>query len=763
MVLRMRDRFVRRLSAAAFFLAACSAAHADPPLPGEAPRAQSTAPAPAPAAANAERVHFALTKHVDLAELRERESLFIDLGTAGAAKYTLGGWLAGNTENRDVEGTSTLLVRSPTAKFHLPAASRAGSTIAVRVKSGRAGRLHTYVNGRELGAPALTGAEFQTVEVAIPEGSLRAGENVIQFRVDGTQTIAALGGRVGFMLDWLRLGAAGEGTASDEGAWRGGPDAASLSASRSMSFYAEIPAGARLLADVSGRARVRVTSDDAGIAAMDAVATGPIAHDLGAFAGKVVRIDFSADGDARIEHARIVTMDGRALANVRRPRNVVVYLIDTLRADRLQPINPRSRVTTPGLARFVREAATMLGAHTQENWTKPSVTTLLSSLLPWQHNATSTEAVVPEAITLLPEVLEGRGYHTGAFIANGYVSDRFGFKQGWTTYRNYIREGRNTPAQYVAADVLEWLDARPTDKPFFLYVHTIDPHVPYRPPQAFLSMYDAQSYAGPVDFRSDSELLEKIKMGQIRLNDRDKAHLQALYDGEITYHDVHFASILEGLERRGVADDTLVVVTADHGEEFWDHGSVGHGHSVWEELLHIPLFVRWPGVTAGLTPLSEAVGLVDIMPTVLDVLGHPIPDELSGRSFSELLRGGTSDRPRAAVSGFMDGWRTAVSGRYKVVQRGADRTQLYDLASDPGEERDVSATHPIALRFARAMLGVTIDGATSERFAQETTSPNARRPAAPRRPVVHEQQTTTIDAETEAQLRALGYVGSQRR
>ncbi|MCC7018034.1 MAG: sulfatase [Rhodospirillales bacterium] len=423
---------------------------------------------------------------------------------------------------------------------------------------------------------------------------------------------------------------------------------------------------------------------------------------------------------------------------------MLLYLIDTLRADKLAPYNPQTRVRTPNLSTFVETAAAMTRAHTQDNWTTPSVATLLSSLMPWQHTATTGEAVVPESVRLLPELLSSRGFYTGSFIANGYVSDRFGFRQGWDTYRNYIREELRTQAEFVAADVLQWLDRRPQDEPFFLYVHAIDPHVPYRPPEEFISMYDPGSYGGPVNFRRDATLLENIKLGRIPLSARDKARLEALYDGEITYHDVHFGAIMEGLARRGIADETMIVVTADHGEEFWDHGSVGHGHNVYEELLHIPMFVRLPGVTGSAIRVDAPVGLVDVMPTILDGLGQEIPEDLMGRSILDLVRGAAGTE-RVAVSGFMDNWRAIALDRYKLIVKPDGSAMLFDLQSDPGEEHDIAADKPRIAGHLRGRLGLEL-----ERTRGGGTSA-ARRP-------VHQRQETEIDDETRRQLRALGYV-----
>jgi arylsulfatase A-like enzyme len=437
-----------------------------------------------------------------------------------------------------------------------------------------------------------------------------------------------------------------------------------------------------------------------------------------------------------------------AVAAAKPVKNVLIYLIDTLRADHLKPFNPGTRVKTPALEELVNMGSTLFSsAHTQENWTKPSVATLLSSLLPWEHHATTTEAVVPASVDLLPERLQRVGFYTGAFIANGYVSDKFGFRQGFSSYRNYIREGRYSRAEFLAADVVEWLDKRPQDKPFMLYVHAIDPHVPYKPTGQFMSIYDPLPYQGVVDFSGDNELLEKIKIGKIKLNPRDKVHLEALYDSEISYHDLHFRTMLAALDKRGLADETMIVVVADHGEEFWDHGSVGHGHSVYEELLRIPMVIRVPGVTLKPARVDSTSGLVDIVPTVFEALGQSVPEGLSGRSLMPELRGQYADAPPVAIAGFMDGWRTAVVSDLKLIQRTEKRFMLHDLGSDPHEQSDVADKRPITTRYMRGQLGLAL--VNSQGAGGDKRVPKA--------------ETTKIDAATEAQLRALGYVGGSRR
>src|SRR5690606_37029604 len=136
------------------------------------------------------------------------------------------------------------------------------------------------------------------------------------------------------------------------------------------------------------------------------------------------------------------------------------------------------------------------------------------------------------------------------------------------------------------------------------------------------------------------------------------------------------------------------VITADHGEEFFDHDSVGHGHNVFQELLHVPLIVRIPGLTEGEHRVPDAAGLVDVMPTVLEALGMEPPEALTGRSLWPLLRGLSESAPRAALSGFHDGWRTVLVGNHKLVQRTDRHTMLFDLSTDPDEKNDLSSSRP---------------------------------------------------------------------
>jgi len=745
---------------------------ASPVTSSAAPAAATPEPAPAPAeqvsatpspvgtntarAASA-RVFYDLVAHRDDAEIFQGKSLLVDFGVPADAKYTLGGWGTRVRGSLALDGATATLVRGTHGDVILPVQFDGGASVLVNLRAPRDGEVTAYLGETVVARLKTDRARFNAVRIDLPANLAPRGEHLLRLRGTGMSTLGKESASIA--IDWLSLAPASETpTTPSFGASEAVAGQLSISDGTRVSYACVVPPGARLVGEAAGegattaRLEVSATLDDLSEVSLGQLAAGKLDVDLSRLEGKVARINLSATGNFALSRAQIVVPQQESPRRLEKPvRNVLVYLIDTLRADHLKPFNADTRVRTPGLEQLVSlGSAVFTSAHTQENWTKPSVATLLSSLLPWEHHAVTTEAVVPAEVRLLPELLQDRGFHTGAFIANGYVSDKFGFKQGFDSFRNYIREGRYSRAEFLAADVVEWLDKRPQKLPFFLYVHAIDPHVPYKPTAEFLSLYDPLPYDGVVDFSDDNALLEKIKAGQVKLKDRDKVHLEALYDSEISYHDVHFRAVLTALEKRQLAENTMVVVVADHGEEFWDHGSVGHGHSVYEELLHIPMVIRIPGLTDTVTTIKTSAGLVDVMPTILDALGETIPAELSGRSLLRELSGSSSDAPQVAISGFMDGWRTVVIDGMKLIQRTEKRVMVHDLANDPHEQSDVSAARPITTRYLRGQLGLAL--AKSEPGAGAASGKK-----------VHREQKTNIDAETEAQLRALGYVGSSRR
>jgi arylsulfatase A-like enzyme len=412
----------------------------------------------------------------------------------------------------------------------------------------------------------------------------------------------------------------------------------------------------------------------------------PVDVDLSRYAGRGVDLVLETRGYAGAEEDPRGAFWGTPAVTVPRSEAplVIVYLVDTLRADHTSPYG-YSRDTTPRLAAFAKDAVVFDTAVAQASWTKPSVASMMTSLLPGKHRAVQLRDALDLGHVTMAEMLAAKGYSTGAAIANSVIySEGVHFDQGFDAFTGLHGAG-DRPSKIVEAGPvvdagLAWLDAR-AGLPTFLYVHTMDPHVPYTPPPPFDRKYEP--FATPdhpaVDPRTDYK--EPL--------DRDR--MIARYDGEIAYGDQEFGRFIDGLKQRGLYDRALIVFMGDHGEEFQDHGKWLHGRSVFDELIHIPLIVKFPGSRHGGTRVKQQVQEVDILPTILDELGLPVPKppDIAGRPLQVVLQGGAPEPP--AVSeishrGFVaHGMRTS---RDKYIRRfSPEEDELYfDLTRDPKEQ-----------------------------------------------------------------------------
>jgi arylsulfatase A-like enzyme len=317
---------------------------------------------------------------------------------------------------------------------------------------------------------------------------------------------------------------------------------------------------------------------------------------------------------------------------------------------------------------------------------------------------------------------------------------------------DYLADSNEGKAENVFAAAGEWLSEH-GDEPFFLYVQTIDPHAPYDPPARYLQMYDPQPYDGQVDNQETPALLMQINRGAVQLTERDEARIEALHDGEITYHDAELGKFLEKMNALGLDQNTILVLTSDHGEEFGEHGKWGHGHSMYQELLHVPLLFRWPGVIPSGSRVAPPVSIVDIGPTVLEATGLAAPPEAEGNSLMPFMVGGGRRGPHAAFSEWQSLYRAVRTERWKLVLHAFFQPELYDLRSDPWENRKLDGKeHPIAQRYTRILMGQFL-GAPNRRLWL-SPSVSASGSAADEREV----ETQEMTPELCRQLVALGYV-----
>jgi arylsulfatase A-like enzyme len=340
-------------------------------------------------------------------------------------------------------------------------------------------------------------------------------------------------------------------------------------------------------------------------------------------------------------------------------------------------------------------------------WSLPSHASILTGVYPTVHSALTHESRLSRQVPFLAELMKKGGYRTGLFSSNGYVSNKWGFDRGWDEIRNFIRESLPNGADFLWKTAKTWMDAPANQgKRQFLYLATIEPHVIYNPKKEFLVRYWDKVYRGPIKPTMSGIQLGHIKSGKLKVNDTDKAYLEALHDAEITQSDALFGAFLADLKQRGIYDSSVVVVVSDHGDEFWEHGDVGHAQGVYQELVRIPLIIRAPGVLPPGRVVHADVEAMDLFPTLLELTGQAIPPDTQGSSLLALAHDELAHAPRAALSQNLAVTRGVKVARYRFIHSGLGRLELYDEIEDPLEQKNLAETHPIALRHMRNVLGL---------------------------------------------------------
>jgi arylsulfatase A-like enzyme len=423
------------------------------------------------------------------------------------------------------------------------------------------------------------------------------------------------------------------------------------------------------------------------------------------------------------------------------PPNIIVYVVDTLRSDAVGAYgHPES--ATPHVDAFASEGVVFENAFANASWTRPSMASLLTGLLPWSHGAEGRDDLLPEDVPTLATYLAERGYSSALVTSNPNVGSVFGFQRGFDEVSELYARTQPGPVRgkelvarsdEVTAEAIRWLQG--AKAPFFLVVLTIDPHAPYTPPRHF----------DPAKLRAGTRvngLFSTLRRDD--LSDLEKARIRELYQAEVAFNDDSFGKLLKALAAKGEDRNSIVVLTSDHGEEFWEYGRRGHGLSLSEQVLRVPLVVRHPAsrrlIAGGRT--ERPITLADLVPTLLDLAGLPIPDDLDGASF--FATGDGSSGPQLAGLRLDDRRLLAArDGRWKLVWDLADDTlELHDLTLPSAEagpiEIEGNAEAAKALETLRRSLTVSIQAG-----AQRAIDP---------------ERAGALPSEVEESLRALGYL-----
>lgn len=453
-----------------------------------------------------------------------------------------------------------------------------------------------------------------------------------------------------------------------------------------------------------------------------------------------------------------VTANDRAAAPAQ-AGNILFIVVDTLRADHL-PLWGHQAVSTPNLDAFAQDAARFSAAYANASWTRPSFASLLTGRLPSSHRTMAKSDSLPDEIVTLAEALQGGGYTTYGAVTNYNVAPFFNFHQGFDRYDylepNFVLGANDTAAKLLLVQaarqqlekfktktgrvdvgsayqdapqvnrhILSFLDEQPR-APFFVFAGYMDPHDPYYP-----HPYDGTGYARAAHQAPTPE---------------EAPQLRKLYEGEIEYWDSHFGALIADLKARGLYEQLTIVVTADHGEEFMDHGGYWHGTTLYDEQLHVPMLVKFPGTGRGQT-FNHWVQSIDVMPTLLQQAGIAVPEGVqgqnlardAGRVFAEESHEGNVLR---AVRTRREGAELKLIEANEGNPRGLLPQELYEVDRDPEEQYNMTETLPQALSFAEKQLEQAAQAAEEGRAARQSVD-------------------VAADDNAVDRLRALGYVGDE--
>jgi len=379
--------------------------------------------------------------------------------------------------------------------------------------------------------------------------------------------------------------------------------------------------------------------------------------------------------------------------------NLVVIVIDALRKDHLG-IYGYKRETSPNIDNFAKKAVVFKNAISQCSWTNPSIASLFSSLCPSVHGVISYDEKKADyfnyKIATIAEILKEKGYTTGAFVANHFINKKLKFNQGFDVFDS-INSKYKPLASELNEKALKWI-AKNKNKNFFVYMHYMDAHGPYEPPEPYDNFFKSNEDRQMSD--EEYSKLMFLSVGKEKDNN-DLNYYIDKYDGEIRYVDYHIGKIIKKLGEYDLFDNTIVIVTSDHGEAFFEHGFCGHGYSLYNEEIYIPLIVKFPKDIKISEINNDKVGLIDISATMLNILSCKFPHKTNGKNllsfsnkmmsnnliiFSEEISLTTKGPPKIAM----------LKDNFKAIYMVATQqiTELYNLDKDKFEKENLINVYP---------------------------------------------------------------------
>jgi arylsulfatase A-like enzyme len=642
---------------------------------------------------------FDLVANRPLAHATRSGGLYVAAGSSGFARYVHFSRPLATWKLRLVEDGKKVALPGTSAVFEVPLLKSQASdgNITFHLKSPVKQTIRATSGGKASAAVPLKEG-WQTVTVPMPAGALVEGENKITLTFAQSGMIG--GQKASAAVEWIQVG----GTASETPLPAG--DGLVLPKDSGLAWYVQVPEGGSFTA--AGDAGGCELTLHAGKTSKPFKPGEKV--DLAALQGQIVRLELDAAGNACTQaHLQSASLDDNKpevkASYAQRPKNVIIWLTDSTRADKYHVYNPKTRVETPVMDGFAKRATIFKVGYVQGNESRVSHASLFTALYPAEHKFIAEKAKLNPQFVTLPEAVKPTGRATVGFMGNGFIDAFWGFGEGWDLLKNHIHDGGGLRAADLRQAAQAWLGTN-IMKPFFLYIGTIDAHVSWRAHEPWIAKYDPEPYQGPFVKACLDPQLDNIVAGKMKINERDKTRIEALYDSDVSYNDQQFGELVKYLEKQGHLDDTMIVLLADHGDEMYEHGKIGHGQSLHEELVHIPFVISYPPLFPPGRMVDEGVELIDVLPTIVDALGGKIPADVQGESLVPLAQGEGAGYPRPAIASQYELAHTMRLGRWKLWVGGSGDIKLIDAATDPMGRAELQNDHPVERRFVTDALSM---------------------------------------------------------
>lgn len=696
------------------FFGPIATASADP-----RPAARVADAAPPRTQGRSEHAVFRLVDNRHAAHRYSNGDLVLDAADVGFARYTRFSMPAPRWRlGQDVDGERAAIAERLVAlEVPLTAEQARGITfVTARVYGADRQHITLKVNGRKPGKDASVELVAGWITAAIPvaRGYFGAGENQVVLETTGAKGNIAVA--------WMRFGSSiGNRDPRADQVFDGKADAISLARNAALAWYVTVPDGAHFVAAVNAPCRVELrarTSDDSfvgGLLTADAARV-----DLAGMAGRVVKLTLTARECPRATiRAPRITLHGPepvALPAAEPPRYVLLWVMDALRADKVPIFAPGARAHTPNFEELAKSSTVFRQFYVQGNESQTSHSSMWTGLYPAVHGVRLAGVGgawrIGSQFEVLAREVAATGYATLGVTGNGYVNEDGGYARGFQEFRNMMREtGVENGVifgQQIVDAALQKLD-RHRSEPVYLFLGTIDTHGPWIARKPWIDVYSPGPYHGPFQEYGTAKDLG-FKPGSMGCSiippPADVERLRAIYDSAVSYHDMQVGRLVKQLQSWGIWDQTMLIITADHGEELFEDERCGHGGSLRDSLTRVPLLIHDPARFPAGTVIDEGAEGVDIMPTVLSAIGGAMPPGPQGAALERLAQGVGRGWARPSYASQYEYAHAMRIGRWKIRVGPRGTPLIGDMAADPGETADAAATHPIERRMLTDNLGL---------------------------------------------------------